>query len=171
MPSDPAAGEPSFHREPVRPKGIVFLVAGVIGLSGTWMFVDDWSARIIASVVFGVFVAAGMAAVFFGGYHRSWFADGYVHWAYPSRFFGRAGCCRIADIVEFQLARPGDPESSESYWLLLLDGTRHKVGTECIGDGKAFYRVLRKQNKNIVFIDGYESELRATARKQQSERT
>jgi hypothetical protein len=145
-----------FHTQNARPGGILFLVVGIVGLCGTWLFADAWPPRIIATAIFGTFAVGGGHAAFVGGYYRSWFADGHFYWTYPSRLDGRNDACVVGNVVEFQLIMTvGGVDSScgsDRYRLILQDGTMKDIAPQCVGNAAAFYQALRKENPSIRYI-------------------
>jgi hypothetical protein len=147
-----------FYAQRARPLALLFLIAGILGLAATWLWVTNWFAIAIASVAFGVFVVFGVPAVLAGGQYRSWFEDGRFCWTYPSRFYGRNDSCAVGDVVEFQHVYPGggvDGGSGSDYiQLALRDGTKKYVSPDCVGfqNYDRLYQELQKDNPSILYV-------------------
>lgn len=148
-----------FHVEKGRLFGIVFFVVGITGLCATWIFAAAWDARIVLTIIFGLFAAGGLPALIGGGYWRSRFDNGHVYWECPSRFYGKNDSCCIQDVVEFQQiimapAGAGDAfGASYDYRFVMKDGTMKDIEQQCFGDVAAFFHALQEQNPRILLTE------------------
>ncbi len=148
------AGRTYFHVQKARPWGVIASAVGMTGLWATWLSAPPWAPLIALTVIFGLFVVVGLPAAVTGGCYRSWFADGRVHWEYPSRFYGRNDSCCVNDVAEFQqVGGVGGRDASDliAYRFVFRDGTKKSIKQDCFGDREAFVRALAKENRRIVF--------------------
>ncbi|MDZ4779615.1 MAG: hypothetical protein SGJ19_05130 [Planctomycetia bacterium] len=148
------SNHPDFHHQPARPLGIVFLVAGVLGLGAVWYFNDRWFPLAVGTFVFGACILFGGISTVVGGAWRCRLEDGALHWSCPSRFHGDNGHCRIAEIREFQWLKDPASEVSE-FRLLLADGSVRKIARDCVGETAGFrklYETLRTENRALRFV-------------------
>ena len=145
---------PYFYVEKGRPFGIVFSVVGIAGLCATWIFATAWDARIVLTILFGLFAAGGLPALIGGGCWRSRFDNGYVYWECPSRFYGKNDSCCIQDVVEFQeiIAGAGDASPESCYYRFFMkDGVMKDIEQQCFGDVAALVQALQEQNPRILY--------------------
>jgi len=158
MTTGPIATARFSHSQRARPIGILFLIAGVIGLVAAWCLAYSWATQIVLTVFFGLFAVGGGSLAIYGGEYRTWIVDGQVHWNYPTRIQGSSGSCSVADVVELQhvIINNGGTGGREFYRLVLCDGTTKALSFECIGDvrnAEVLYRAMRKTNPSILFND------------------
>ena len=149
---------PYFHVEKGRPFGIVFSVVGIAGLCATWIFAAAWDARIVLTIIFGLFAAGGLPALIGGGCWRSRFYNGRVYWECPSRFYGKNDSCCIQDVVEFQeiifSAGAGDiSPASYDYRFVMKDGAMKDIEQQCFGDVAHFLYALQERNPSILYTE------------------
>jgi hypothetical protein len=150
----PKAGRTYFHVHKARPWGLICAAVGMTGLSATWLTAPSWIPLTVLTIIFGGFVILGLPAAVSGGCYRTWFAGGWVHWEYPSRFYGKNDACLLNDIVVFQQVGGDEarsPSVSTPYRFILKDGTTKRISQSCFGDREAFLAALTKANKKILY--------------------
>ena len=145
MANDATTTRSYFHVQRARPVGIVFSVIGIAGLCATWLissdfWVPDWFSKILMTVIFGACLVLGASTTVAGGYYRTWFAEGRVHWEYPGWFYGKSDSCPLENVVEFQQIVV--IEGSTIYRFILKDGRQKSIPQDCFGDFIAFDQAL-----------------------------